>query len=83
MQLGIGMMSRGEVGLIVASVGVTNGLINKSTFSAVVGVVVVTTLLTPPLLRAAFQPPPPQSKIEKPQPPDRQTSPEIGSEGDA
>jgi Kef-type K+ transport system membrane component KefB len=82
-QLGIGMMSRGEVGLIVASVGVTNGLISQSAFSAVVGVVVVTTLLTPPLLRASFQPPRSQKKLEKPLPPDQQTSKEIGSEGDA
>jgi Kef-type K+ transport system membrane component KefB len=55
LQLGIGMMSRGEVGLIVATVGVTQGLINEVIFSAVVGVVIVTTLLTPPLLRASFR----------------------------
>jgi Kef-type K+ transport system membrane component KefB len=56
LQLGIGMMSRGEVGLIVATVGVTQGLINEVIFSAVVGVVIMTTLLTPPLLRASFRP---------------------------
>lgn len=55
LQLGIGMMSRGEVGLIVASVGVAEGAIPNSTFSAVVGVVIVTTLLTPPLLRLSFR----------------------------
>jgi Kef-type K+ transport system membrane component KefB len=49
------MMSRGEVGLIVASVGVAEGAIPNSTFSAVVGVVIVTTLLTPPLLRLSFR----------------------------
>ncbi len=54
LQLGIGMMSRGEVGLIVASVGVAQGLIDEVIFSAVVGVVIITTLLTPPLLRASF-----------------------------
>ena len=57
LQLGIGMMSRGEVGLIVATVGVTQGLINDEVFSAVVGVVIITTLLTPPLLRASFKKP--------------------------
>lgn len=54
LQLGIGMVSRGEVGLIVASVGVTQGLIDHSIFSAVVGVIILSTLLTPPMLRAAF-----------------------------
>jgi Kef-type K+ transport system membrane component KefB len=53
-QLGVGMMSRGEVGLIVAAIGIEQGLIQDSTFSAVVGVVILTTLLTPPLLRALF-----------------------------
>jgi Kef-type K+ transport system membrane component KefB len=54
LQVGIGMMSRGEVGLIVASVGVTQDLIDETVFAAVVGVVIITTLLTPPLLRASF-----------------------------
>lgn len=54
LQIGIGMMSRGEVGLIVATVGVTQGLIDEVVFAAVVGVVIITTLLTPPLLRASF-----------------------------
>lgn len=54
LQLGVGMMSRGEVGLIVASVGILQGLIEQTTFSAVVGVVIITTLLTPPLLRYLF-----------------------------
>jgi len=55
LQLGIGMVSRGEVGLIVAQVGVSQGLINQEVFSAVVGMVLMTTLITPPLLRASFQ----------------------------
>ncbi len=55
LQMGIGMMSRGEVGLIVATVGITNGIIPNNLFSAVVGVVIITTLLTPPLLRLSFQ----------------------------
>ena len=48
------MMSRGEVGLIVASVGISQGLISQATFAAIVGVVIITTLLTPPLLRLLF-----------------------------
>jgi Kef-type K+ transport system membrane component KefB len=53
-QLGVGMMSRGEVGLIVAAIGIQEDLIHQSTFSAVVGVVILTTILTPLLLRALF-----------------------------
>jgi Kef-type K+ transport system membrane component KefB len=55
LQLGIGMMSRGEVGLIVASVGISQAIISQTVFSAVVGVVILTTLLTPPLLRLSFR----------------------------
>ncbi len=54
LQLGVGMMSRGEVGLIVASVGLAQGLIDAGAFSSIIGVVIVTTLLTPPLLRYLF-----------------------------
>lgn len=63
LQLGVGMMSRGEVGLIVATLGVSQGLLSGQVFAGVVGVVVVTTLLTPPALRFLFtrstQPAPP------------------------
>lgn len=54
LQIGVGMMSRGEVGLIVATLGVTEGLIGSEGFSAAVAIVIVTTLLTPSLLRALF-----------------------------
>ncbi len=54
LQLGVGMMSRGEVGLIVATVGIAEGMIRQDTFAAVVGVVIITTLLTPPFLRSLF-----------------------------
>ncbi|OGO61333.1 MAG: hypothetical protein A2032_02990 [Chloroflexi bacterium RBG_19FT_COMBO_49_13] len=54
LQLGVGMMSRGEVGLIVAAVGVELGLIDQYIFSAMVGVVILTTVITPPLLRMVF-----------------------------
>ena len=54
LQLGVGMVSRGEVGLIVATVGLEAGLLNATIFSAIVGMVLVTTLVTPPLLRTSF-----------------------------
>ena len=55
LQLGIGMTSRGEVGLIVGTIGIEMGLIERDIFSAIVGVVIITTLITPPLLRIAFR----------------------------
>ncbi len=54
LQLGIGMVSRGEVGLIVATVGLDNGWLSPEVFPAIVAMVLVTTLITPPLLRATF-----------------------------
>jgi Kef-type K+ transport system membrane component KefB len=54
LRLGIGMVSRGEVGLIVASVGLAEGLIDSVVFAEIVLVVLVTTLLTPLLLRWAY-----------------------------
>jgi Kef-type K+ transport system membrane component KefB len=53
-QLGAGMISRGEVGLIVASVGLSQKLVSPAEFSAVVGMVVLTTIITPPILRSLF-----------------------------
>jgi Kef-type K+ transport system membrane component KefB len=54
LQLGIGMMPRGEVTLIVATVGITEGLIGVEVFSVAVGIVIVTVILTPLLLRRTF-----------------------------
>jgi Kef-type K+ transport system membrane component KefB len=54
LQLGVGMIPRGEVTLIVATVGVAENIISVEVFSIAVGTVVVTVLLTPFLLRRAF-----------------------------
>lgn len=53
-RVGAGMISRGEVGLIVAGYGLTNGLIDRDVFSASVVMVLVTTMVTPPLLKLTF-----------------------------
>ncbi|MEZ4641780.1 MAG: cation:proton antiporter [Chloroflexota bacterium] len=53
-QLGVGMVSRGEVGLIVASFALLEGLISQQNFSIAVFMVIMATLLTPPMLRASF-----------------------------
>ena len=49
--VGIGMIPRGEVELIFASIGKSLGVINENIFSAVVIMVMVTTFITPPLLK--------------------------------
>jgi len=54
LRVGVGMISRGEVGLIVATVGVDAGLIKTELFSVVTVIVLVTTLITPLLLRLTF-----------------------------
>jgi Kef-type K+ transport system membrane component KefB len=53
-RVGVGMISRGEVGLIVAGYGLTNGLIDRDVFSASVIMVLATTMVTPPLLKLVF-----------------------------
>ncbi len=53
-QLGIGMVSRGEVGLIVAAFALSTGMITQEHFSIAVFMVIVATLVTPPMLRSAF-----------------------------
>jgi len=53
-RVGVGMISRGEVGLIVASAGITSGIITNSIFTVVIVMVIVSTLVTPPLLRLVF-----------------------------
>jgi len=52
--VGIGMLPRGEVGLVFAAIGRTLGVIDDALFSAIVLMVIVTTLAAPPLLKAAI-----------------------------
>lgn len=54
LQLGIGMVSRGEVGLIVAAFALTSGLLSQENFSITVFMVIIATLVTPPMLRYSF-----------------------------
>jgi Kef-type K+ transport system membrane component KefB len=53
-RVGVGMISRGEVGLIVAGYGLAHGLVGRDVFSASVIMVLATTMVTPPLLRLTF-----------------------------
>ena len=47
LSIGIGMVPRGEVGLIFASIGKTLGVVSEGVFSAVILMVMLTTVLTP------------------------------------
>jgi Kef-type K+ transport system membrane component KefB len=53
--VGVGMISRGEVALVVATLALTASAISQDVFAASVVVVVATTLVTPPLLRFALR----------------------------
>lgn len=53
-RVGVGMISRGEVGLITASIGFSSGIIGRDVFSTMVLMVLVTTLITPIWLRQTF-----------------------------
>jgi len=60
MRVGIGMVSRGEVGLIVAGVGVSSGALTSNIYTAVIIMVAATTIITPIWLKIAYKKEPPQ-----------------------
>jgi Kef-type K+ transport system membrane component KefB len=49
--IGIGMIPRGEVGLIFASIGLANGVLDAEAYGALLLVLLLSTVITPPLLR--------------------------------
>ena len=55
MKVGIGMISRGEVGLIVAGVGVTSGALSTDIYTTLIIMVAVTTIVTPIWLKKAYE----------------------------
>jgi Kef-type K+ transport system membrane component KefB len=61
-RVGCGMVSRGEVGLIVTAMGASSGIFKAPEVAVMVAVVLFTTLLTPLTLRAAFQIPCPEDE---------------------
>jgi Kef-type K+ transport system membrane component KefB len=52
--IGIGMIPRGEVGLVFAGIGATSGVLDKPLEVSIIIMVILTTFLAPPLLRIAF-----------------------------
>ena len=55
LQVGVGMMPRGEVALIVALIGLNSQIVTQATYAVVVFMTAVTTVLAPPLLRYLFR----------------------------
>lgn len=52
--IGVGMIPRGEVGLVFAGIGSASGVLSKPLEAAIITMVILTTFLAPPLLRVAF-----------------------------
>jgi Kef-type K+ transport system membrane component KefB len=55
MKVGIGMVSRGEVGLIIAGVGVSTGALSADIYTTVIIMVALTTIITPIWLKVAYR----------------------------
>ncbi|HWP46010.1 MAG TPA: cation:proton antiporter [Candidatus Limnocylindrales bacterium] len=64
--IGVGMIPRGEVGLIFAQMGLSSGVFNLRLFSAITLMVMITTFIAPPLLKFLF--PAKQPGREPPEP---------------
>ncbi|HJS83062.1 MAG TPA: cation:proton antiporter, partial [Nitrososphaera sp.] len=60
MKVGIGMISRGEVGLIVAGVGASSGALTNDIYTTVIIMVALTTIITPVWLKVAYRKDPPE-----------------------
>ncbi|MFA9398508.1 MAG: cation:proton antiporter [Clostridiaceae bacterium] len=54
LRIGVGMISRGEVALIVANLGAQYGLMNPIYFAPIIIVVIITTIITPILLKVVY-----------------------------
>ncbi|MBD2074988.1 cation:proton antiporter [Phormidium sp. FACHB-592] len=52
--IGVGMIPRGEVGLVFAGIGSASGVLDKPLEAAIIIMVILTTFLAPPFLRVAF-----------------------------
>ena len=57
--VGVGMVPRGEVGIIVAGIGRTTGVIDDELFAVIVGMSILTTLVVPPVMRRLVAKPEP------------------------
>ena len=62
--IGVGMIPRGEVGLIFADMGLQRGILSSEVFSAILIMVMLTTFIAPPLLKAIFRRTGPEPELE-------------------
>lgn len=62
--IGVGMIPRGEVGLVFVGVGSASGALSEATEAAIIMMVILTTFLAPPLLRLVFQEPATREELE-------------------
>ncbi|MEB3273332.1 MAG: cation:proton antiporter [Prochlorothrix sp.] len=69
--IGIGMVPRGEVGLVFAGIGSASGVLDKPLEAAIIVMVILTTFLAPPLLQWALKDSPKPEPEPEPTPPSR------------
>lgn len=70
-RIGIGMVPRGEVGMVIAQIGISRGAIGQEAYGVAVFMAVMTTVVAPPLLNLAYkdiaqpeqEPPPDESRV--------------------
>lgn len=55
LRIGVGMIPRGEVGMVVAQIGLSMGVIEKPVYAVVVLMAIATTLIAPPMLKYAYR----------------------------
>ena len=55
LRIGIGMIPRGEIAILIASIGITQGLIDSKLYGAAIMLTMISTLIAPPLLSLSFK----------------------------
>jgi Kef-type K+ transport system membrane component KefB len=55
MKVGVGMISRGEIGLIIAGVGVSSGVLTSDIYTSIIIMVAATTIITPIWLKIMYK----------------------------
>ena len=55
LRIGIGMIPRGEIAILIASIGITQGLIDSQLYGAAIMITMITTLIAPPFLSLSFR----------------------------
>ncbi|MBX9600911.1 MAG: cation:proton antiporter [Bryobacteraceae bacterium] len=65
-RIGVGMVPRGEVGLVVAQIGASLGVIEQSVYGVVVFMALATTIVAPPLLNFAYKGVTPGTAVAEP-----------------